>query len=176
MGRGWHADTMCEMMGLFAIQLISGVKGILMPRMRRVCVGGLVALVILATGASAIGQERFGRRSLPNSTGRDYVCEVFLIPPGAFSPGNGTFGSVRVLFYTAPNCTGELIGDAEVFSQGATDENSSPSFLVTEATLHTYFAMLQRSVVSSQRVIWVRCEDTKRNCIKALGVRAGPPQ
>ena len=148
-----------------------------MGRMRRVCVSGLVALVVCAaTAPSAIGQGRFGTRSLPNTSGRDYVCEVFLLPPGGFSPGNGNFGSVRVVFYTAPNCTGELIGDAEVFSQGATDENASPSFLVSEAMLHTYYAMLQRAAAASQRVIWVRCDDTKRACLRALGVRAEVPQ
>lgn len=148
-----------------------------MGRIRRLCVCGVLALVASAAiDSTAFGQDRFGRRALPNESGRDYVCEVFLLPPGAFSAGNGTFGSVRVLFHSGPNCTGELIGAAEIFSQGATDENASQSFLVNEAMVHTYFTMLQRAAISNQRVIWLRCEDTKRNCIKGLGVRAGAPQ
>lgn len=147
-----------------------------MRRGWQVCVTGvLLALVVFPTiGPPAMAQERFVKRALPNpGNGRDYVCEVYLLPLGGFSAGNGTFGSVRVLFYSGPNCTGEIVGDAEVFSQGATDENASPSFLVSEAMLHAYFAMLQRAAVSSQRVIWARCDDVKRNCIRALGVRAG---
>lgn len=148
-----------------------------MGRIRRFCVGGMLALVACtAIGPAAFGQDRFGRRALQNESGRDYVCEIFLLPPGAFSTGNGTFGSVRVLFHSGPNCTGELIGAAEIFSQGATDENASPSFLISEAMVHAYFTMLQRAAISNQRVIWLRCEDTKRNCIKGLGIRAGAPQ
>lgn len=149
----------------------------LMGRIRRVLVSGLLALMVSgAIGPAAMGQERFVRRSLPNpGSGRDYVCEVFLLPPG-FSTGNGTFGSVRLLLFSGPNCTGEVVGDAEVFSQGATDENASSSFLVSEAMLHTYFLMLQRAAATSQRVIWARCDDTKRNCIRGLGVRAEAPR
>jgi hypothetical protein len=134
--------------------------------------GALLALVVFpATSPSAAGQERFTRRSLPNpGSGRDYVCEVLLLPPGAL-PGSGGFGVLRVLFYAGPNCTGELVGGGDVFSQGATDENASASHVVSEAMLHTYFLMLQRAAIAGQRVIWLRCDDTKRNCIRGLGVR-----
>lgn len=144
-----------------------------MRRVWRVCVtGSVLALVVFPTiSPSAIAQERFVRTALPDpGTGIDYACEVFLLPPG-FSPGRGSFGSLVVLFYTAPNCTGELVGSGDVFSQGATDENASPSFLVSEAMLHTYFLMLQRAAGTGQRVIWMRCDDTKRSCIRGLAVR-----
>ncbi len=144
-----------------------------MRRIWQVCVmGGVLAFVVFPTiGPSATGQQRFTRMTLPApGSGTDFVCEVFLLPSGV-APASGSFGSLVVLFYSAPNCNGELVGSASVFSQGATDENASPTFLVSEAMLNTYFLMLQRAAGTGQQVKWLWCDDTKRSCIRALAVR-----
>lgn len=140
----------------------------------RVCLTGCVlVLVVLPTiGPSAMARQRFSRLALPYASSADYVCQVFLLPPGA-SPASGSFGTVQVRFYTLPNCTGDFVGEGKVFSQGATHEDASPSFLVSEAMLHTYFLMLQRAAGTGQKVNWIRCDDTKRNCLQALGALGG---
>jgi len=140
-----------------------------MRRILGVCLAaGVLGLVVgPAFGPTAAGQDRFVRRALPYPASADFVCQVFLLPPGD-SPASGSFGSIRVVFFTQPDCKGDRVGDGQVFSQGATDPNASPTYLVSESMLHTYFLMLQRAAGTGQKVAWIRCDDTRTSCIRAL--------
>lgn len=132
----------------------------------RICLTGAV-LALAAFPAPAAGQQRFTPRALPYAASADYVCQVFLLPPGE-APASGTFGSLRVSFFTLPDCKGDRVGEGQVFSQGATDPNASGTYLVSESMLNTYFLALQRAAGTGQKVAWVRCDDTRTSCIRAL--------
>lgn len=124
-------------------------------------------LALVAAPMLASGQQRFVPRALPYAASADYVCQVFLLPPGD-SPSSGNFGSLRVAFFTQPDCKGDRVGEGQVFSQGATDPNASGTYLVSESMLHTYFLALQRAAGTGQKIAWLRCDDTRTSCIRAL--------
>ena len=135
-------------------------------------VGGLMALAVMGQGDRLAAQrDASGPRELPtaHSIRTDYVCEVQLLPPG-MDPTAGDFGHISISFYTAPDCKGAPVGTARIFSRGATASDSVPTYLVSEAMLHTYFLMLQRAAGTGQLVSWSACEQfTKTSCLRFIG-------
>lgn len=139
-------------------------------------VGGLVALAVIGPGSRLAAQpERLGPRALPtfHSVGTNYVCEAHLLPPG-MDPTSGDFGYISITLYALPNCQGNEVGSARIFSRGATASESHSTYLVSEAMLHTYFLMLQRAAGTGQLVSWSACEQyTKTSCLRFVGARGG---
>jgi hypothetical protein len=137
-------------------------------------VAGLVALTVIGRGDRLAAQrDAIGPRELPtaHSVRTDYVCDVQLLPPG-IDPTAGEFGHLSITFHTSPDCKGARVGTARIFSRGATASDSVPTYLVSEAMLHTYFLMLQRAAGTGQLVSWSACEQfTKTSCLRFVGAQ-----
>jgi len=135
-------------------------------------VGGLMALAVIGQGDRLAAQRDATRpRELPtaHAVRTDYVCDVQLLPPGVDSTA-GEFGHISVTFYTSPDCKGASVGSARIFSRGATASDSVPTYLMSEAMLHTYFLTLQRAAGTGQLVSWSACEQfTKTSCLRFIG-------
>ena len=72
--------------------------------------------------------------ALPDSAAYAYVCLSRLVSGTAWAIW-GDYGALRLYLRSAPNCGGDWIGSAYVFSEGATTSSSHSSYLVSEAAL-----------------------------------------
>ncbi len=136
----------------------------------------VVALLVLGTvvvGGRGAAQEREfinPATALPAANGTHYVCSSILSPPSE-TPNRGNHGYLLVRFYNAPNCSGEFIGSAMMFSEGATSAFSDSDYLYGASGLIASAQMLQRAAVFGEKVQWFRCTQTKDNCLRYISLR-----
>jgi hypothetical protein len=107
------------------------------------------------------------------ASGYAYLCYTRLYAGAAFAP-YGDSGALYLRFYSEPNCGGDFIGTARIYSEGATASQSHASYLYREAALLSVYENAARAAGSGQRVYYYRCSATKTNCIKFLSFGEGP--
>jgi len=105
--------------------------------------------------------------ALPDIAGNAYVCVSRLLAGAAWA-AYGDYGCLYLHFKSEPNCGGDFIGIARIYSEGATHSGSHSGYLYREAPLMAYAEMTQRAAASGQRVYYYRCSATKTSCIRYL--------
>ena len=108
---------------------------------------------------------------LPASADLAYVCRSYLVPN---TSSFGDHGYLFVAFYTAPQCMGDYIGSARMFSDGATHADSYSPFLLSENQLLYYANSADRAADTGQRVRYYRCASAKPNCLRYIQFRGDP--
>jgi len=110
-------------------------------------------------------------QALPASYGVAYICRSYLVPT---TSTYGDHGVLYVRFRTAPQCMGDYIGSAFMFSDGATHSYSHSSYLLSENQLLNYHDLASRAADTGQRVRYFRCSSSKTNCLKYIEFRGDP--
>ena len=110
-------------------------------------------------------------QALPASSGYAYICRSSLIPKTGTT---GDHGYLTVRFRTEPQCMGDYLGYAFMFSDGATYSDSHSSYLLSENNLHFYAGAAARAADTGQRVRYFRCANDKDLCLKYIEFRGDP--
>ena len=108
---------------------------------------------------------------LAESAGYAYICRSNLIPNSAKA---GDHGYLYVEFRGEPQCMGDYIGNAYLFSDGATHAWSSAPYLQSENQLMYYADATARAADTGQRVRYVACSSEKNLCLKYIAFRGDP--
>ena len=108
---------------------------------------------------------------LPEHSGLAYVCRSTF---HANTSTLGDHGYLYVRFRTAPQCMGDFIGSARMFSDGATHPWSDSTWLFSENQLLNYHDLASRAADTGQRVLYHRCASSKTNCLKYIDFRGDP--
>ena len=108
---------------------------------------------------------------LPESAGYAYICRSHLIPNSAKA---GDHGYLYIEFRGEPQCMGDYIGNAYLFSDGATHDWSSAAYLQSENQLMYYADATARAADTGQRVRYVWCSSEKNLCLRYIAFRGDP--
>ena len=110
-------------------------------------------------------------QALPASNGLAYICRSTLV---AGTSSLGDHGYLYVRFRTAPQCMGDFIGSARMFSDGATHPWSDSTWLFSENQLLNYHDLASRAADTGQRVRYSRCATDKTQCLRYIQFRGDP--
>ena len=110
-------------------------------------------------------------QGLPEASDYGYICQSRLVPTAS---SLGDHGYLYVRFRTAPQCMGDFIGSARMFSDGATHPWSDSTWLFSENQLLNYHDLASRAADTGQRVLYHRCASSKTNCLKYIDFRGDP--
>jgi len=108
---------------------------------------------------------------LPEGSALAYICRSTLHPT---TGSLGDHGYLYVVFHTEPQCMGDFIGSARMYSDGATYSDSHSSFLLSENEMHFFADATARAADTGQRVRYYRCSSDKTLCIKYISFRGDP--
>ena len=110
-------------------------------------------------------------QAVPASSGYAYICRSTLQP---MTSNYGDHGYLYVTFHTAPQCMGDYIGYAVMYSDGATYSGSHSTGLLSENLLLAYFESANHAADTGQRVRYHRCSSDKTNCLRNIQFRGDP--
>ena len=110
-------------------------------------------------------------QGLPELNNYAYICRSFLVPT---TGSGGDHGYMLVVFHTAPQCMGGMVGSAYMFSDGATHGYSSYSYLLSENQLLSFFESANHAADTGQRVRYHRCSSSKTLCLRYIDFRGDP--
>lgn len=108
---------------------------------------------------------------LPASSGSSYICRNTLIP---MTNSWGDHGYLYVAFRTKPQCMGDFLGHAYMFTDGATHVFSDDRYLLSENQLLFFADAVARAAENGQRVRYFRCASDKTYCLKYIQFRGDP--
>ena len=108
---------------------------------------------------------------LPESAGFAYICRSYLDPKVSTF---GDHGYLTVRFRTEPQCMGDYLGGAFMFSDGATTGSSHSTYLLSENQLLSFFESANHAADTGQRVRYSRCSSIKTNCLRYIDFRGDP--
>jgi len=110
-------------------------------------------------------------QALPESSDYAYICRSSLVPKAGTT---GDHGHLRVDLRSEPQCMGDFIGSAYMFSDGATHSWSSSQWLLSENQLLSFFESANHAADTGQRVRYYRCSSDKTNCLRYIQFRGDP--